>query len=184
MNSTQYFTNIATLEALTKERNRLARLHHPDLGGRVEVMQEVNAQFEAAKKRLSAPPAQRVWVRPQGEPPKWQDIDDMLSRMKGWAKAKEETRQTDERQQARAEVDKQRSAFKADLQNAYWTMHMAEIKEGLFKNCQVHYKAGEFLKVAGNTFPYKEWFKARGFRWNAEERHWYFHKKPLRTEGE
>ena len=34
------------LDALTKERNRLAKLNHPDLGGSTEAMQQINREYE------------------------------------------------------------------------------------------------------------------------------------------
>jgi curved DNA-binding protein CbpA len=58
MPSQQYFQNITTLPALEKERRRLAKLHHPDVaGGSLTVMQEINAEYERAKDRLSSPTA-------------------------------------------------------------------------------------------------------------------------------
>lgn len=42
-----YFANIMTLEALKIEYKRLCKIHHPDLGGQVEVMQAINAQYSA-----------------------------------------------------------------------------------------------------------------------------------------
>lgn len=42
-----YFENVNTLDELKKEYRRLAMIHHPDVGGTVEAMQEINAGFEA-----------------------------------------------------------------------------------------------------------------------------------------
>jgi hypothetical protein len=51
-----YFQNITTLPALERERRRLAKLHHPDVaGGSLTVMQEINAEYERVKDRLSSP---------------------------------------------------------------------------------------------------------------------------------
>jgi DnaJ-class molecular chaperone len=51
----QYFQNITTLPALEKERRRLAKLHHPDVaGGSNTVMQEINAEYERVRDRLSS----------------------------------------------------------------------------------------------------------------------------------
>jgi hypothetical protein len=53
----QYFQNITTLPALKKERKRLAKLHHPDVvGGSNTVMQEINAEYERVRDRLSSSP--------------------------------------------------------------------------------------------------------------------------------
>lgn len=42
-----YFQDVKTLDELKKEYRRLAMIHHPDVGGTVEAMQTVNAEFEA-----------------------------------------------------------------------------------------------------------------------------------------
>ena len=41
-----YFNNIGTLEELKKEYKSLARQHHPDMGGNLEDMQKINAEFD------------------------------------------------------------------------------------------------------------------------------------------
>ena len=41
-----YFNNIGTLDELKKEYKVLARLHHPDMGGNLEDMQKINAEFD------------------------------------------------------------------------------------------------------------------------------------------
>jgi curved DNA-binding protein CbpA len=42
---TAYFDNPGTLEELKKQYHRLAMLHHPDRGGNVAVMQEINEKY-------------------------------------------------------------------------------------------------------------------------------------------
>lgn len=41
-----YFNNIGTLDELKKEYKKLARQHHPDMGGNLEDMQKINAEFD------------------------------------------------------------------------------------------------------------------------------------------
>ena len=41
-----YFQDIRSLADLKKEYRRLAMLHHPDKGGDIAVMQQVNIEFE------------------------------------------------------------------------------------------------------------------------------------------
>ena len=48
-----YFSNITTIEDLRKEYKRLAILNHPDKGGKLEDMQNINAQYDLAFKSLS-----------------------------------------------------------------------------------------------------------------------------------
>lgn len=50
MNS--YFAKCATVAEVKAEYRRLAMLHHPDRGGDTATMQEVNAQYHAALKRM------------------------------------------------------------------------------------------------------------------------------------
>jgi hypothetical protein len=44
----KYFNHVETLEDLKSEFRRLAMENHPDRGGKVEAMQEINAEFELA----------------------------------------------------------------------------------------------------------------------------------------
>lgn len=44
----KYFMNCKTLDELKREYRRLAMIHHPDVGGDVETMQAINAEFEAS----------------------------------------------------------------------------------------------------------------------------------------
>lgn len=42
----KWFTNPQTLEELKKQYKRLAKQHHPDIGGSVKDMQEINNEFD------------------------------------------------------------------------------------------------------------------------------------------
>lgn len=42
----KFFVNCNTLEELKKEYRRLAMIHHPDVGGTVEEMQAINAEYD------------------------------------------------------------------------------------------------------------------------------------------
>lgn len=43
----KFFKNIQSLEELKKEYKKLARVHHPDMGGKTEDMQKLNNEFDA-----------------------------------------------------------------------------------------------------------------------------------------
>lgn len=48
----KWFTNPQTLEELKKQYKRLAMKHHPDIGGSVKDMQEINAEYDKLFERL------------------------------------------------------------------------------------------------------------------------------------
>lgn len=50
-----YFENISTIEELRKRYRELLKQHHPDNGGDVSVMQEINSQYDALFDVLSRP---------------------------------------------------------------------------------------------------------------------------------
>jgi DnaJ-class molecular chaperone len=117
---TSYFQNITTLLALKKERKRLAKLHHPDVkGGSNTVMQEINAEYERVKDRLSSPPEKRAYTyscpRQQTAPI---DLSDLLEQMmrearEGGRRAGEKERER-QRQEYRSQVDRQRQKLKEE----------------------------------------------------------------------
>lgn len=47
-----YFNNITTLEQLRKQYRDLLKIHHPDNGGDVATMQEINAEYDKVFKIL------------------------------------------------------------------------------------------------------------------------------------
>ena len=48
----KYFENISTLEELRKQYKELLKLHHPDNGGDLETMQEINCEYDRMFKVL------------------------------------------------------------------------------------------------------------------------------------
>lgn len=50
----KYFANIKTLDDLKKEFRRLAMIHHPDRGGDVETMKEINNEYDMMFPMLKA----------------------------------------------------------------------------------------------------------------------------------
>jgi hypothetical protein len=205
MPTQQYFQNCTSLSALRKELRRLAKLHHPDVGGSLATMQDINAQYDQAKKRLESPGAGRAYTPPQPAPkpePRPQDPADLLRRMwedflrrqheeilrgtrrawESYAPDPEPPRQ--EYQPFRDQVDQHKLRLKEELAWALNEIRLAQ-KQGLLRNCTAYTdRMQTTLKVGGNTYPYREWFKAHGFHWKAEVRQWHFHKKPLFTQEE
>lgn len=48
----KYFQNINTLEELRRQYKELLKVHHPDNGGNVGTMQEINAEYDSLFKTL------------------------------------------------------------------------------------------------------------------------------------
>ena len=48
----KYFENVNTLEELRKQYKELLKLHHPDNGGNMADMQEINAEYDKLFKAL------------------------------------------------------------------------------------------------------------------------------------
>ena len=48
----KYFKNISTIEDAKKLYKQLAKENHPDLGGNIEIMQEINAEFDKLTENL------------------------------------------------------------------------------------------------------------------------------------
>jgi hypothetical protein len=55
----KYFEHLVTVEEVKRWYRHLAQLHHPDRGGDLRVMQEVNAQYHDALKRLNGTTSRR-----------------------------------------------------------------------------------------------------------------------------
>jgi hypothetical protein len=287
-----YFQNCTTLDALTKERNRLAKIHHPDVGGSLATMQDINAEYEQAKRRLESHGAGRTYTQPApkpsygGRPQTYGDDwfeDAVDAAIKEWQR-EEQARRTRYQQnrentekhnmsdwakldtifgstQARREVllklktlaeelpprgiyadivsgskdtlYVKMSAFLSDDNHTYvrgvllalgftfewgaslwvytghkeyqpfrdqvdqqklklkeelaWGLNQIRLAQaqGLLRHCTAYTdRMQTTLKVGGNTYPYREWFKAHGFRWDPEKKQWHFHKKPLFYEEE
>jgi hypothetical protein len=205
----QYFQNCTTLDALTKERNRLAKIHHPDVGGSLATMQDINAQFDEAKKRLESPGAGRTYTQPAPKPamPKPQDplvaigmpsgcgkrlsTAQEIARKylqagtprRGW-EARRPPVKTNGEAASQSQVDQQSARLKEELAWGLNQIRLAQA-EGLLSGCTAYTdRMQATLKVGGNTYPYREWFKAHGFRWDPEKKQWHFHKKPLFYEEE
>ena len=49
-----FFENCKTLDELKAEYRRLSKIYHPDLGGDLETMKQINAQYETAFDALNA----------------------------------------------------------------------------------------------------------------------------------
>jgi hypothetical protein len=122
---TDYFQNITTLPALERERRRLAKLHHPDVaGGSLTVMQEINAEYERVRDRLSSPlppPGNIAYTyscpRQQTTPV---DLSALLEQMmreaseSGRRRIEQEIERQRQRHQYRSQVDRQRQKWKEE----------------------------------------------------------------------
>jgi curved DNA-binding protein CbpA len=62
---TNYFEGIETMDELKAEYKRLAKKHHPDLGGDEEIMKQINAQYDELSQELPKRNAKGEKYQPQ-----------------------------------------------------------------------------------------------------------------------
>lgn len=75
-NTNNYFAGVKTLEELRTVYKNLLKVNHPDNGGAVEIMQEINAQYDQAFKTLKA----GANLDNEKERVKWSDAEDAAIR--------------------------------------------------------------------------------------------------------
>ena len=63
----KFFKHCRTLADIKSEYKRLAKLHHPDVGGDLETMQAVNAEYDNAVKLIANNPHHADTKRAQAE---------------------------------------------------------------------------------------------------------------------
>ena len=87
MRSGRYFVRIETLEDLKKQYKKLALENHPDRGGDVEIMKEINAEYDrffADMKNYHRNAKGEVYTKENNEAPEeFRDIIEKLIKMDG-----------------------------------------------------------------------------------------------------
>lgn len=87
MRSSRYFIRIETLEDLKRQYKKLALKNHPDRGGDVEIMKEINAEYDLFfddMKDYHRNAKGEVYTKENTETPsEFKDIIDKLIRMDG-----------------------------------------------------------------------------------------------------
>ena len=81
----KYFMNCKTLDELKREYRRLAMIHHPDVGGDLETMKAINAEYDEMHEILKAAHNQQADEHHQTTetPDEFRDIVERLLRMDG-----------------------------------------------------------------------------------------------------
>lgn len=81
----KYFINCNTLEELKAEYKRLVKIHHPDAGGDVEIMKEINNEYEKAFEILKDRHNSKADAQHQTTEAPWEFIQivDKLMKMQG-----------------------------------------------------------------------------------------------------
>lgn len=64
----QYFTHLHTIEAVKAEYKRLAKIHHPDVGGNTATMQTINRQYTERVNHLKKYGERRETISPDDQP--------------------------------------------------------------------------------------------------------------------
>lgn len=83
----KYFKNVTTLEELKAEYKKLAMANHPDRGGDLETMKEINNEYDMLFPKLKNTHKNKdgeTYQKETNEAPSWfKDLIDTLIRMEG-----------------------------------------------------------------------------------------------------
>lgn len=183
--TTRYLAHCTDLDQLTKEWKRLAMVHHPDRGGDLAVMQQLNAEHHHRKTLLEAVGAGRVYTCPRGGG-QW-DVSEAVRRhyensertrqWREWAVAEEEKARERAAQwvkQRQAEKERQKQQHREDLDLVYKVI-LRWINWGRMPGVRAWKDTiDNTVYVAGPTYPYKEELKKCGMWWDGQNRRWYF----------
>jgi hypothetical protein len=167
---TEWLAAAQNLDELKTLYRRLARKHHPDLGGATSTMQEINAEYDLRTRLFQAgfrpaaastPARPSAAARPKNTPKKGKTYQTNPNAKTEWGRLN----LTKEEWEAYRAVCQMR-----DSDPYPWGL-IVEIYEGK-------------VRVRGKaTYYYRESLKARGFVWNSTKRYWYFVKKPAQSKA-
>lgn len=143
----KYFLKVKTLSALKREYRRLLFKNHPDNGGDVKVMQEINAEYDYLSKIL----------------PDITESEDTTEDAHESAKGNTRTSQSGNTYSTHStEMDEELASI----------LETVSIIPGV--NSEL---CGSWIWVSGNTYPIKERLKEMGFRFSSQKKMWYYHKE-------
>jgi hypothetical protein len=173
MSTTRYLVHCLTLDQLKKEYRRLAKVHHPDAGGDLATMQDLNQEYGCRKKLLAGVSEGRTYACPRNtnsgrrwgysEAVDWGGVDEAFRRAEQWV------RETEKKQHEQYERD-MALVYKIVLRWIAWgKMPGVRCWKDTVDNT---------VYCSGDTFPYKEDLKLCGMWWDKENRRWYFKGLP------
>jgi len=150
----KYFQNCRTIEELKKEYRRLAQINHPDNGGNPEKMKIINCEYEKEFNRLKDING--------GNPEKMKAIN---------AEYEKAFNRLKDIHNKAAEDD---TTGKKRKMNETAEEYMEVIQKIIAFSGIVIELCGSWVWVSGNTYEYKDAFKAAGFRWASKKKMWYW----------
>lgn len=160
-----YFKQVETLEELRRQYKELLKQHHPDNGGEVAAMQDINAEYERLFQRLK----ERQEARKQEE----------QRRADGRA-----TGNTEKTAAGNREAEEGEASPKQEWYDWERDLALRKVLQDIIGfNGIVIDIVGYFIWLYGETYPYKKELKKIGFRWSKQRRKWYWHNGTYRKRG-
>ena len=141
----KYFSNVNDLQELRKQYKNLLKKHHPDNGGNVADMQEINAEYDILFKVLK-------------------DRHD----------SKTTGSRTDQNNADTAGSDT-KSTYNENMYDWENDKALREALEKIiaFSGIEILI-CGQWIWVSGNTYNYKKELKEIGFKWASQKKQWYW----------
>lgn len=161
---TNWLLEAQTVEDLKNLYRKLAFIHHPDLGGNTEIMQEINAEYEYRLKLLEA-----------GQ--KHHSNNNHSSSSRSNSNKKETYTGSYQDFNSSPPPPSTEKPDPKDAREAFETATAYAAKA----NPWFHVATLENGEVVawGRTFPHKDFLRENGFWWDPERRCWHFVRKPF-----
>lgn len=151
----KYFSNMNDLQELRKQYRDLLKKHHPDNGGKVSDMQDVNAEYDRLFKVLK---------------------DRHESKTVDGSRADQNNADT--------AGSNTKSTYNANMYDWENDKALRETLKKIinFNGIEIEI-AGQWIWVSGNTYNYKKELKEIGFKWASQKKQWYFHTEIFRKKS-
>lgn len=153
-----YFDGINNVDDLKKRMQQLARENHPDMGGDLEVMKRISAEFTELFAKL------KHIRRPAADTGTASGTSADTSAETGTGHGT-----TADRIEIRPEDFPTYEAYQAFIDLMFKVYESLDTSELKIELC------GSWLWVSGNTYPVKETLKALGFKYASKKRMWYWY---------
>ena len=150
-----YFKRIETLEELRRQYKELLRKHHPDNGGEVSVMQDINAEYEK-----------------------------LFQLLKDKHEKKEEERKREQERGKKNGTEEEAQDRNREWYDWESDRALREVLQKIIGFSEVLIDiVGYFIWLYGDTYSYKKELKELGFRWSRQRKKWYWHNGKYKNHG-